>query len=145
MVISNSTPTHLVWFPRHQWHRKYWADKHSTKFWNLAVVDQNYQQSSLFTKFDCKKISSSEDIIVLDHKSPHLEESNPFFPHDNALLYKVWLEKVEWFRRYCPDKIWTHGQMDRQTEAVMPTYSPPSPNKLVIGVEVGGLGWGGGT
>ena len=140
MVISTSIPTHLVWFPRHQWHRKYWAYKHSVKFLNLAVVDQNYQQSSLFTKSDCKRISSSEDIIVSDHKPwvAHLEESNPFFPHDNVLLYKVWLEKAEWFRSYCPDKIWTQGQMDWQTEVVMPTYSPRSPNKLIIVVEVGG-------
>ena len=68
-----------------------------------------------------------EDIAeksYIDHASPlcdhdrDLEDSKPFLflhdklTHDNTQEYKVWSPKLEQFRRYCPDKIWTHGQTD---------------------------------
>ena len=68
------------------------------------------------TKFDCKKISSSADMVetvISDHMSPHcdpgLEDSKPIFSHDtlahdDASPYQVWLQKVQRSRRYRPDE-----------------------------------------
>ena len=63
-----------------------------------------------------KKISSSADIVEIvlsDYMSPHcnpeLEDSKPIFLHDtlaqdDASPYQVWLQKVQQFRKYCPDE-----------------------------------------
>ena len=68
------------------------------------------------TKCGCKKISSSVNIaetIILDYMSPHydpqLEDSKPIFLHDTLALdyassYQLWLQKVQWLRRCCPDE-----------------------------------------
>ena len=68
------------------------------------------------TKFGCKKISSSVDVVetvISDQMSPRcdpeLEDSKPFFLHDTlandvASPYQVWLQKVQQLRRYCPDE-----------------------------------------
>ena len=80
------------------------------------------------TKSGCKRISSSEDtveIVISDYVNPHcdlnLEVSTPLFPrgtpsHDDAPPYQIWLQTVEGFRRYCLDKILTHGQTETRSQ-----------------------------
>ena len=67
-------------------------------------------------QFDCKKISSSADVVettILDQMSPHcdpeLEDSKPILlndtlAHDVASPYQVWLQKVQQLLRYHPDE-----------------------------------------
>ena len=71
-----------------------------------------------------------------------LEVSTPLFmhdtpAHDDAPPNQVCLQKVEQFRRYCLDKIQTHGLMDR----VIQIYLPPPPS-WGEGGERGGRGRG---
>ena len=68
------------------------------------------------TKCSSKKIRSSADMVetvISDQMSPHcdpeLEDSKPVFlygtlAHDDALPYQVWLQKVQQWRKYCPDE-----------------------------------------
>ena len=68
---SPQTTTHLVWLPRYQWYRNGITDKHSIQFCTITVTFiLNTKIQSLFliimhhqTKFGCKMITSSEDII----------------------------------------------------------------------------------
>ena len=65
-------------------------------------------------KFGCTNISSSVDLVetvISYHMCPHcdldLEDNKPIFlhdtlVHDDALLYHVWLQKVQQLRRYHP-------------------------------------------
>ena len=67
-------------------------------------------------KFGCKKISSSENMVVTvifysisPHYDPKFEDSKPILVHDTlandvASPYKVWLQEVPQLRRYCPDE-----------------------------------------
>ena len=68
------------------------------------------------TKFGCKKISSSVDMVEMvifnqmnSYSDPELEDIKPIFPHGTlahnvASLYQVWLQKVQQLRRYHPDE-----------------------------------------
>ena len=67
-LISNSTATHLVWFERYQWFRKYRIDKYLMMFSTITVTVSTAIQSfykTLWTtmphqtKFGCKRIRSS--------------------------------------------------------------------------------------
>ena len=80
----------------------------------------------------------------MPHCDLDLEDTKTIFPHDsptyeNIPLYQVWSHKVEQFKKYHPDKIWTDthsdSNTDRQTATVIPIYSPNF---------VRGLGGGGG-
>ena len=56
-------------------------------------------------KFGCKKISNPADTI----ETVICEDSKPIFLHDtlardDASPYRVWLQKVQQLRRYCPDE-----------------------------------------
>ena len=68
------------------------------------------------TKFACKRISSSVDMVetvISDFMKPHCkldpEDSKPILlydtlANDDASPYKVCLQKVQQFRRYHPNK-----------------------------------------
>ena len=68
------------------------------------------------SKFGCKKISSSADTmetVISDQMSPHcdpeLEDSKLIILHDTLAHdvtspHKVWLQKVQQLRSYCPDE-----------------------------------------
>ena len=64
-------------------------------------------------KYGCKKVSSLADrTVITDKMSPHHDpelDSKPIFLHDTlshdvALLYQVWLQKVQQLGRYHPDE-----------------------------------------
>ena len=66
------------------------------------------------------------------HRDLHLEVSTPAFlrgtlAHDNAPSQQVLLQKVEWFRRYYLDKIWTHEYTEIQSVS-----QPPYPQTLPL-------------
>ena len=95
------------------------------------------------TKFGCKRISTSEDVIetvkqsysdymnhavtlTLKKKQKELISQYDTLFHDNKPPYQVCLHKVEQFKRYCLDKIHTDRYRDSN-----------SPLLTLMGVEVG--------
>ena len=83
---------------------------------NLIFTQNTPAYVNVPSKFACRKISSSADmveIVISDQMSPHcdpeLEDSKPIFLHDTlahdvASLHQVWLQKVPQLRRYHPDE-----------------------------------------
>ena len=85
-------------------------------------------------------------VCTTNHVWANSSNSNIIFhmtlAHDHAPQYHVWLQKVEWFRRYL-DKAPTYGQSDRQIVGWIDRqmwwfwYFPPPPEHCY-----GGWGWG---
>ena len=79
-----------------------------------------------------KDIVDSHFIYISPGCDLDVEDSRPILPHDtpvhdNTPPYQVCLHYIEQFRRYHPDKIQTHRQMD----VMIPIYPPPPhPTKL---------------
>ena len=83
---------------------------------NLIFTQNSLAYDNVPSKFNCKKISSSADIVetvIFNEMSPHcdheLENRKPVFlhgilAHDVALPYQVWLQKVQQQRRYQSDE-----------------------------------------
>ena len=78
---------------------------------NLISTQNTPAYDNAPSKFGCKKISSSAEMvetIMSDEMSPHcdpeLEDSKPILhdilAHDVASPYQVWLQKVQQLRRY---------------------------------------------
>ena len=93
--------------------------------------------SSHYQKFRRHSKKKKKKTPHFDYISPRcdldLEDSQPIFrhytpAHDNTPPYQVWLQKVERFKRYRPDKIRTHKPTEKrthgQTNAVIPIYIP---------------------
>lgn len=119
---------------RDQWHTKSKADKHSMKFWTSAVTltlnaaiksfHETFRSMMMYpqTKFSCKRISTSgyTDITFWLYQSSLW----PCKWNSKEIIYdtpskggispcQVWLQKVQPFRRYCPEKcklnFWTYA------------------------------------
>ena len=106
--------------PRDQWYRRYKIHKDSIKFHcdldlennNLIFTQNTPAYDNVPSKFGCKQISSSADMVqtvIFDqmslHCDPELEDRKPIFLHDTlaynvASPYQVWLQKVWQQRRY---------------------------------------------
>ena len=83
---------------------------------NIMFTQNTPAYDNVTSKFGCKKISSSADMIervIFDQMSPHcdpeLEDRKLIFLHDTlahdvASPYQVWLQKVQQQRRYHSDK-----------------------------------------
>ena len=83
---------------------------------NNLMFTQNTSYDNVPSKFGCKKISSSADMVetvTFDQTSPHcdpeLQDRKPIFLHDIlahyvASPYQVWLQKVQQQRKYHPDE-----------------------------------------
>ena len=131
LFINKRTPECLVWLQRDQQCRKKLDWQTFSEVLNLHC-DFDYSSPILSDTLDCdvsstftfgsQRISSSVQ-SHLHYRSPccdfdlknskpcdlDFKNSNPISLHDTATHneaspYKVWLQKVQQFRRYCPDK-----------------------------------------
>ena len=66
------------------------------------------------------------NVLQLDYSKPNFLHDTPH--QDDTPLYQDRLQKLQWFNRYCSDKIQTHRCRQRQKPAqVIPIYPAPTP------------------
>ena len=102
---------------------KTWTHRYSNSTQNPNQLSINVLSAPLSPLQPVYSITNNHILIIYFisfHCDLHLENSTPFFSHDtlahdDASPHHVWLQKIEWFRKYLLDKACTQGQTGWQT------------------------------